>query len=122
MLYILRRLTLATTLGEISHNNYYRHHFLASSFFGSLSKGVDFRRKRRAARSCKVPPHLRPRACSSFFNLSMPSTYHNNMVRQNIEVDKFGIWLHNHTRVTIAIKTSYFFMSCIDIIEICHMK
>jgi len=49
-------------------------YFLASSFFGSLSRGVDFKRKSLAARSCKVPPHFNPRDCSSDFNLSKPIT------------------------------------------------
>lgn len=47
-------------------------HFLASSFFGSISKGVVLSRKSLAARSCNVPPHFSPHDCSSDFNLSMP--------------------------------------------------
>lgn len=52
-------------------------HFFASSFFGIFSIGVDFSIKSLAARSCRVPPHFNPRACSSDFNLSRPRTYHN---------------------------------------------
>lgn len=49
-------------------------YFFASSFFGSSSRGVDFKRKSLAARSIKVPPHFNPRDCSSDFNLSKPRT------------------------------------------------
>jgi hypothetical protein len=47
----------------------------ASSFFGSLSSGVVFRRNSLVARSCKVPPHFNPRACSSALSFSKPSAY-----------------------------------------------
>lgn len=37
------------------------NYFLASNFFGSISKGVVLSRKSLAARSCRVPPHFNPR-------------------------------------------------------------
>ena len=61
--------------GLKSDEPWWTSHFLASSFFGSFSKGIVLSRKSLAARSCNVPPHFNPRSCSSDFNLSSPRTY-----------------------------------------------